>query len=167
MLGFATPAIIKEYAQEAIVFEPTDLSVDSFTSFGLKVRIQGDFSLDASRVAKKPVRDLGRFGTWILKAVKSRPSKARVYIPEYGNVLLGVAAIPSIFVDVRNGHTTHIDFISDLVPGDIDGIRLITNDWLEGRLGQVRLQGVAEIVFTSGIFSLGKTTITDSLVFQG
>lgn len=167
VLGFVTPAVVREYAKEAIVFKPTDLSVDSFTSSGLKVRVQGDFSLDASRVRKKPVRDLGCFGTWILKSVKSKPSTVRVYMPEYGNVLLGVAAVPSIDVDVRNGRITSIDFLSDLIAGDIDGIRQIANDWLEGRLGQVRLQGVVEVVLTSGIFSLGKTTLLESMVFQG
>lgn len=166
-LGFAAPAVVKEYAKEAIVFEPTDLSVDSFTSTGLKVRVQGNFLLNASKVQKKPVRDLGRFVTWIMRAVKSRPSNLRVYMPEYGNILLGVAVIPSITVDVRNGHTTHVDFLSDLVPGDIDGIRQIANDWLQGRLGQIRVKGVVELILSSGIFSLGKSTLSESLVLQG
>lgn len=167
LLGFAAPAVVKEYAKDAIVFEPTDLSIDSFTSSGLRVRIQGDFSLDASRVRKKSVRDLGRLGTWILQAVNSKPSEIRVFMPEYGNVLLGVAEVPSIAVDIRNGHTTHIDFLSDLVPGDVDGIRQILNDWLDGRLGQIRVQGVIEIKLESGIFSLGKAIISKSLVLQG
>lgn len=167
LLGFAAPAVVKEYAKDAIVFEPTDLSIDSFTSSGLRVRIQGDFSLDASRVRKKSTRDLGRLGTWILKAVNSKPSEIRVSMPEYGNILLGVAEVPSIAVDIRNGHTTHIDFLSDLVPGDVDGIRQILNDWLDGRLGQIRVQGVIEIRLESGILSLGKATISKSLVLQG
>src|SRR5271154_2165192 len=31
-LGFATPAIVEEYAKEALVIEPENLSIDSFTA---------------------------------------------------------------------------------------------------------------------------------------
>ena len=166
-LGFAAPAVMEEYAKEAVVFQPTDLSIDSFTSSGVRARIQGDFSLDASRVHKKPVRDLGRFGAWIAKAIESRPSEVKVYLPEYGNVLLGVAEVPPIVVDIRNGHTTHVDFLSDLVAGDVDGIRRIANEWLEGRLGQLRVKGSAKVGLKSGLFSFGTQSFSKSLVFKG
>lgn len=166
-LGFAAPAVMEEYAKEAMVFNPTDLSIDSFTSSGVRARIQGDFSLDASRVHKKPVRDLGRFGAWIAKAVESRPSEVRVYLPEYGDVLLGIAEVPVIVVDIRNGHTTHVDFLSDLAAGDVDGIRRIANEWLEGRLGQLRVQGITKVGLKSGLFSFGTQSFSKSLVFEG
>lgn len=166
VLGFVTPAVVQEYAKEAVIFEPTDLSIDSFTASGVKARVQGDFTLDASRVHKKPVRDLGRFGTWIVKAVESKRTKVKVYMPEYGDVLLGVADVPRIVVDVRNGHTTHVDFLSDLVAGDIDGIRRIASDWLDGRLGQLRVQGLADVELKSGIFNLGTQRISESVVFK-
>lgn len=166
-LGFAAPAVVEEYAKEAVVFEPTDLSIHSFTSSGVKARIQGDFTLDASRVHKKPVRDLGRFGTWIARAVEIKQSTVKVYLPEYGNVLLGTADVPRVVVDIRNGHTTHVDFLSDLVAGDIDGIRRIASDWFEGRLGQLRVQGIAEVGLKSGLFSLGTQKISQSLVLKG
>lgn len=166
-LGFAAPAVVEEYAKAAVVFEPTDLSIDSLTSMGVKARIQGDFTLDASRVHKKSVRDLGRFATWIAKAVESKQSTVKVYLPEYGNVLLGTADVPRVVVDIRNGHTTHVDFLSDLVAGDVDGIRRIGNDWLEGRLGQLRVQGVAEVGLKSGLFGFGTQIISQSLVFKG
>lgn len=166
-LGFAAPAVVEEYAKDAMVFRPTDLSIDSFTPSGVRARIQGDFTLDASRVHKKPVRDLGRFGTWLAKAVESKPSEAKVYLPEYGNVLLGTAEVPAIVVDIRNGHTTHVNFLSDLVAGDVDGIRRIANEWLEGRLGQLRVQGTAEIGLKSGLFNFGTQSFSKSLVFKG
>lgn len=166
-LGFAAPAVVEEYAKEAMVFEPTDLSIDSFTATGVKARIQGTFTLDASRVHKKPVRDLGRAGTWIAREVESGASKVQVYLPEYGNVLLGIANVPPIKVNIRNGHINYIDFLSDLEPGDIDGIRQIANDWLEGRLGQLRVKGVARLGLKSGLFSLGTQSISESLVFEG
>lgn len=167
VLGFAAPEIVEEYAKEAAVFNPVYLSIDSFTSSGVKARIQGDFAVDASRVHKKPVRDLGRFGTWIAQAVESKNSEMKVYLPEYGEVLLGTAYAPGIVVDIRNGHTTRVDFLCDLVAGDLDGIRAILNDWIEGRLGQLRVQGVAEVGLKSGLFSLGAYQFTRSLVFQG
>ena len=65
------------------------------------------------------------------------------------------------------GHTNVIDFLSDLEPGDIDGIRQIANDWLEGRLGQLRVQGKADFGLKSGIFHLGRQSISESLFFEG
>lgn len=166
-LGFAAPAVVEEYAKQAMVFEPTDLSVDSITSSGVKARVRGDFTMDAARVHKKPVRDLGRVGTWIAKAVESKPSKVDVYLPELGNVWLGTAFIPRVVVDVRNGHTTHIDFLTDLEPGDVNGIRSVAKDWIDGRLGQLRVQGRAEVGLKSGLFNLGTQSFSEALLFKG
>ena len=166
-LGFAAPAVVEEYAKEAMVFEPTDLSIDSLTSDGVRARVQGDFSLDALRVHKKPTRDLGRLGTWIARKVESRPSKVEVFLPEYDDLLLGTALVPSIVVDIRNGHTTHVDFITDLKAGSLDGIRRIANDWIDGRLTQLIVTGEAKVGLKSGLFSLGTQDIRQSLVFKG
>lgn len=166
-LGFAAPAVVEEYSKQAMVFEPTDLSIDSITSSGVRARIQGDFTMDASRVHKKPVRDLGRAGTWIAKAVESKPSNVEVYLPELGNVLLGTASVPRIVVDVRNGHTTHIDFITDLEPGDIEGIRRVAKDWVDSRLDQLRVRGQAKVDLKSGLFNLGTRSVSETMLFKG
>ncbi|KAL9024253.1 MAG: hypothetical protein Q9196_006649 [Gyalolechia fulgens] len=166
-LGFAAPEVAAQYAEEAMIFEPTDLSIDSFTSTGVRARIHGDFKMDASKVHKKSVRDLGRAGTWIARAVESKPTKVQVFLPEYGDVFLGSADVPSITVDIRNGHTTHLDFVSELTSGDLDGIRRIANDWFDGALSQLRVRGNADVSIHSGIFSLGKQTLTQEILFQG
>ena len=166
-LGFAAPEIVEEYAREAIVFEPTDLSVDLFTSTGVRARIRGDFTLDGARVQKKSVRDLGRAGTWIARAVESKQSKIKVFLPEYGNLLLGTADVPPIVVDIRDGHTTHLDFLSDLAAGDLDGIRRMANDWLEGRVGDLTVKGVAEVPLKSGIFGLGTQSLAETITIKG
>ena len=166
-LGFAAPAVVEEYAMEAMVFKPTDLSIDSFTSSGVKARIQGDFMLDASKVHKKPVRDLGRAGTWIARAVESKSSKVEVRLPEYDDIVLGTAVVPPMVVDIRNGHINHVDFLTDLEPGDVAGIRRIANDWIEGRLGELRVRGSAEVALKSGLFSLGTKRISEVLTFKG
>ena len=164
--GFFVPAIVEQYAKQAVVFEPTDLSVHSFTKSGIRARVQGDFRVDASRVTKKPVRDIGRFGTWIAREVETRPSIVEVSMPEL-DVILGSAKVPGIVVSVRNGQTTHVDFVTDLEPGQVDGIRRLANDWIEGRLGQLLVQGTAKVGLQSGIFPLGTQSITQSLVFEG
>ena len=166
-LGFAAPAVVEQYAKQAAVFEPTNLSIDSFTSSGVRARVQGDFTLDASRVRKKSVRDLGRAGTRLARAVECKRSKVNVFLPEYGDVLLGTADVPPIVVDIRNGHVTHLDFITELTAGDVDGIRRIAKDWLDGRLNQLRVEGTAKVDVKSGIFGLGTQTISKELVFKG
>jgi hypothetical protein len=164
--GFFAPAIVEQYAKQAVVFEPTDLSIDSFTATGVRARVQGRFKMDASRVENGPVRNIGRCGTWIAREAETRPSTVEVSMPEL-DVVLGTATIPGIVVNVRNDHTTHLDFVTDLEPGQIEGIRRLANDWIEGRLGQLRLQGTTKVSLRSGIFSLGTQTITQSLNFEG
>jgi hypothetical protein len=167
MAAFFVPAIVEAYAKESLVIEPTNLSIDSFTSTGVTARIQANFKTDASRVKNNAVRNLGRFGTWVVREVESKQSRVEVYLPEYGNILIGTAVVPRIVVDVRNGHTTAIDILTALEPGDLDGIRRVANDWLDGRLDQVRVMGKATVPLKSGLFSLGTQTITELLVFEG
>ena len=166
-LGFVAPAVMEEYAKEAMVFEPTNLSIDSFTTTGVRARIQGDFKLDGSRVQKKPVRDLGRAGTWIARKVESKQSKVEVFLPEYDDILLGTADVPPIVVDIIDGRTTHIDILSDLGAGDLDGIRRMASDWVEGRIGRLSVRGVANVPLKSGIFGLGTQSLTHTIVFNG
>jgi hypothetical protein len=165
--AFFAPAVVEEYAKEALVIEPTNLSIDSFTSTGVRARIQANFRMDASRVKNKDVRNIGRFGTWIARAVETKGTNVEVYLPELGNILVGTAAIPPITVDIRNGHTTAIDFLSDLQPGDIERMRQVANDWLEGRLGTLRILGKADVGLKSGLISLGTQSISESLEFEG
>lgn len=165
--AFFGPAIVEEYASQALVFKPTSISIDSFTPTGVRAKIQADFVLDASRVKNEAVRNIGRAGTWIARGIESEQTDVRVYLPELGNVLLGTAVVPGIPIDIRNGHVTKIAILTDLEPGEMDGIRRIANDWLEGRVGQVRLQAKAEIPLRSGIIPLGTHGIVESLVFEG
>ncbi|KAL2355592.1 hypothetical protein BJ546DRAFT_971070 [Cryomyces antarcticus] len=166
-LAFFAPAIVKEYAMQATTFEPTSLSIDSFTPTGVRARIEGDLTMDASRVKKKAVRDLGRFGTWVAKEVESGETDVEVTLPEYGNVVLGTATVPPIKISVRNGHTTHVNFLSDLQPGNVDGIRRVANDWLDGKLGQLRVQGKAKVPLKSGLLRLGDQSVAHSVVLEG
>lgn len=166
-LGFAAPAVVEEYAKEAMVFEPRGLSIESFTSSGLRARIQGDFALDGSRVRRKPVRDLGRAGTWIAKAVESKESEVKVYLPRYGNMLLGTAIVPPLEVSVRDGDTTHLDFVCELYAGDLDSLRTMVEEWIAGRVGSLDVRGIANVPLKSGVFNLGTQTLSQSIIFAG
>jgi hypothetical protein len=166
-LGFFVPAVMEEYAKESLVIEPTSLSIDSFTATGVRARIQVDFQLDASRVKKDSVRNIGRAGTWIAREVESGESIVQVYLPEYDNLLLGTAKVPKVVVNIRDGHTTHVDFLADLEPGELDGIRRLANDWLEGRLGQLRVQGQTNVDLKSGLIPLGTQNVSESFILEG
>jgi hypothetical protein len=167
LLGFFVPEVMEEYAMQAKEFELKSVSLPDFTSTGARARIQGTFQMNANRVKRKSVRDLGVFGTWIAREVRTEESEVTVSLPEYGEIILGTATIPSIKVNIRNGQKTDIDFLANLLPGDHDGIRKIADDWISGRLGQLRIQGDANVRLRSGILSLGKTIISQSMVFGG
>lgn len=167
IFAFAAPAVVKEYAQEAAVFKPTALSIDSTTQDGVRARVQGDFVMDARRVKKKPMRDFGRFMTWIAREVETSESDVDVYLPEYGNILVGNAHLPSIKVNIRNGHQTHVDFVTSLTAGDIKGLHSIARDWIEGRLARLSVRGKATLHLKSGIIGLGTQTLTDTVTFEG
>lgn len=167
MLGFLAKESIEEYSMQAADFKPTKLSMDGLTDHGAKVHIQGDFTMNASKVKKQSVRDLGRFGTWIAHEAETGPFDADVYLPEYGNVLIGTAKIPGVKVNIRNGHTTRVSFIATVQPGSPDGIRNVANDWIDGRLGQIRLKAKAQVPLKSGLINIGKQLVEQSIVFQG
>ncbi|KAJ5149505.1 hypothetical protein N7448_001083 [Penicillium atrosanguineum] len=166
LFAFAAPAVVKEYAQQAAVFKPTTLSIDSTTSEGVRARVQGEFVMDAGRVKSKSMRNFGRLATWIAREVETGESDVDVYLPEYGNVLVGNATVPSIKVNIRNGHHNQVDFLTDLKAGDIKGIHAVALDWMEGRLGRLSIKGRATIHLKSGLIGLGAQTITDTVTFE-
>jgi len=165
VFAFLAPNVVEEYATKAIVFEPTSMGIESFTSSGVRARIRGTFGMDASRVEKKTIRDFGRFGTWFAREAETGEAYVEVSLPEYGNIIIGTAAVPPVKVDIRNGHRTGVDFVTDLTPGDKEGIRRIANDWIEGRLGLLRVLGKARVPVKSGIFSLGTQTVKQEMTF--
>lgn len=167
IFAFATPAVVKQYAQEAAVFKPTTLSIDSTTPHGVRARVQGDFVMKPSRVKNKSVRDIGRFATWIAREVETSPCDVEVYLPEYGNVRVGNASVPAIKVNIQSSHINHVDFLTDLTAADIRGIHKIAMDWIEGRLGRLRIKGKATVHLKSGLFSLGTQVLSETIVFEG
>ncbi|KAK4895167.1 hypothetical protein LTR27_006776 [Elasticomyces elasticus] len=167
VFAFLAPSITESYAQQAAVFKPLELSIDSFTTHGVKARVKGHFYMDARRVEKKSVRDLGRFFTYIANQAETGESEVEVSLPEYGNLVLGTARVPAVWVSIRNGHTTMVDVVADLRPGDVGGIRKVAEDFIRGRLGQVRVLGKADVPIKSGLISLGKQRLVQEMIFAG
>ncbi|KAI0131270.1 hypothetical protein F4814DRAFT_405442 [Daldinia grandis] len=165
-LAFVVPQAIQEYAQQAAVIEPTNLSLESITANGVRARIQANFHLDGSRVGSNHVRRVGRAVTWVAAQLESEQAKVDVRIPKYDNVLLGSAIVPPLLINLRDGDVTQFDIVADILPGDPEGIRIIANEWFEGRLDELRLNGQADLRLKSGIVPLGTHAISESIVFE-
>lgn len=167
VLGFMIPPAVERYAKEAIVVEPTGLSLESLTSNGVRARIQVNLRLDGSRVKDIHSRRIGSFVTGAMRKFETEQTELQVRLPGYGHALLGTAIIPSLVVDVRNGYDNHMDFITDLSPGDTESIRSIVNEWLVGDLKQLKVTGSTAVQLKSGIFPLGTHDLKESLVIEG
>ncbi|KAK5636597.1 hypothetical protein RRF57_012309 [Xylaria bambusicola] len=167
VLAFIVPDAVQEYAQQAAVIEPTSLSIDSITTDGIRARIQANFQLDGSRVKNDNVRRIGKASTWVANQLGSDAAKIDVYVPDYDNILLGSATIPPLVVSLRDGVTTQFDFIADIHPGNVEGMRTIANDWLDGRLDKLRLNGKTDLNLKSGFVPLGTHTVSETLIFEG
>ncbi|KAI5918778.1 hypothetical protein F4810DRAFT_690511 [Camillea tinctor] len=166
VLAFILPQAVQEYTQQAAVLEPTSLSLDSITTDGIRARVQANFRLDASRVTNQHVRRMGRAATFVARQIESEKTKIDVSLPDYKNIVIGSAVIPPLLVNLRDGDVTQFDFVADINPGSLDGIRMIANEWLEGRLEWLRLKGDADVNLKSGILPLGMHTVSESLVFE-
>lgn len=166
VVAFFVPAAVEEYAKEAVVIEPTNLSLESITKDGVRARIQANFRLDRSKVQNEHVRRIGTAVTWIFRELGTDATKVQVYLPEYDNIMLGSAGIPPIALKI-NGDNTAIDFVADLVPGEAEGVRMIANEWLEGRLDNLRFLGTTNIKLRTGFIPLGTHSVSESLTFEG
>ena len=100
------------------------------------------------------------------RACRAGAMDAEVYLPEYGDVLVGTARIPGVKVNIRNGHTTHVSLVAVVEPGAPDGIRSVAHDYIDGRLKQLRLRAKAEVPVRSGLIRLGKQTVEKAMVFD-
>lgn len=166
--AFFVPAAVEEYAKEALVLEPTNLSLESITTDGVRARIQANVRLDGQRVKNDNVRRIGRATTWLVRQLGTEHTRVQVYLPDYNDILIGSAAIPPLTVDIVDGKNNAIDFVANLIPGDAEGVRTIANEWLEGRLDVLRVWGKAEIPLrAAGFLPLGTHSISEYLSFEG
>lgn len=167
LCGFLVPGAVKQYAESAAVLEPTSLSVESITSDGVRARVQANFRLDGSKVENVNAQRIGRIATGIMRKLETKETRVNVYLPYYNNSLLGSALVPPIVIDLVDGHNTEMDFVTDIIPGEAEDLRKIANNWLEGKLDQLKVTGSATVSVKSGIFPLGSHDVVESLVFEG
>lgn len=167
LFGFLVPPAVKEYAENAAIIEPTGLSVESITPEGIRARIRANFRLDGSRVQDENARRIGRIATSIMRKIETLETTLDVFAPHYGNARLGSAVLPPISLDLVDGHTTVIDFVADLNPGDAESVRAIVNDWLQGKLDHIKVTGSTALSLKSGFLPLGTHDVVESMVFEG
>lgn len=167
VLGFVVPPAVQEYVENAVVLEPTDLSVESLTADGVRARVKGTFKLDGSRVQDDNARRIGRIATGIMRQLGTEETKLRLHLPHYDNALVGSAMLPPITLRLVDGQVTNLDFVADFVPGDTETARKIVNEWLQGKLHQLKVTGATALSLKSGIFPLGTHDISESMVFEG
>jgi hypothetical protein len=161
------PDAVEEYAKQAAVVEPTNLSLESITTNGIRARIQANVRLDGSRVKDERTRRIGQVVTWLVGGIQTEQTAIRVHLPDYSNALLGTATVPGLSVALIDGQNNAMDFVAELLPGDAEGIRDIANEWLEGRLDNLKVRGEADLHLKSGIFPLGTHTVSQLLTFEG
>ncbi|KAJ4209386.1 hypothetical protein NW767_001292 [Fusarium falciforme] len=166
VLGFLVPPAVKEYAEKAAVLEPTNLSIENITTDGIRARIRANVYLDGSRVDNLNSRRIGKAVTGIMRKLETKETTVRVYLPDYAEALAGTAVIPPLVVDVVNGHNNALDFVAEVSPGKAEDIRKIANDWLDGKLKQLKVVGKTQVHLKSGIFPLGTHDVAESMVFE-
>ncbi|KAK2600156.1 hypothetical protein QQS21_005101 [Conoideocrella luteorostrata] len=166
-LGFVVPPAVQQYVEDAVVLEPTDLSVESLTADGVRARVKATFKLDGSRVQDDNVRRIGRAATSIMRQLGTEETKLRVHLPHYGDALIGTALLPPIILKLSDGQVTNLDFVTEFAPGDTETARKVVNEWLQGNLHQLKVTGATALSLKSGVFPLGIHDITESMVFEG
>lgn len=167
VLAFVIPDVVQEYAKQAAVVEPTNLSLESITANGIRARIQATLRLDASRVRSDDVRRLGRAATFVANQLGIQETRVDVYLPDYDNILLGAAVVPPLVINLRDGRPTRFDFVTEISAGDVEAFRAVANEWLDGRLDRLRLRGKADLSLKSGIIPLGTHVVSELLVVEG
>lgn len=165
--GFLAPPAIQKYVEGSAVLEPTGLSVESITPEGIRARVQANFRLDGSRVRDENARRIGRFATSIMRKIETLETKLNVFVPDYGNALMGSCVVPPISLDLVDGHNTEIDFVADFNPGDAESLRAIINDWLQGKLDRIKVTGSTALSLKTGFLPLGTHDVVESMVFEG
>ena len=166
-LCFLIPAAAQRYAQDAVALDINSVGVDSFTDRGVKVAVQAKVDVHARRVKGWGVRTLGRIGTFVVGSVRVKDFDVRVHLPDYDNALVGTAQVPGMTIDIRNGHTTNLNFVADTQPGSVDTIRLLANDYLSGNLNSVKVLGEVDLRIKEWFMFVNPGRMTRELVLKG
>jgi hypothetical protein len=168
LLGFFVPDAVQTYAVQAATVD-LEKVIPEFTDSGVRARIRASFSMRSENVESGSIRRLGVLGTWLAREVEtSGESKVEVTLPEYGKAILGTAVVPPLKVRVIDGETTHLDFVSDLIPpSSVDPLRGLFDDWVQGKLDHVKVAGDVHISLRSGVIRLPSSHIFQAILISG
>lgn len=150
-----------------MAFDINSIGVDSFTDKGVKLAVQAKINVDARRVKSWGVRTLGKIGTYVVGHVTVKEFDVRARLPDYDNAVVGTARVPGMTIDIRNGHTTSLNFVTDTQPGSVDTIRLLANDYLSGDLSSIKVMGEVDLRIRKWFLSVNPGRMTREIVLEG
>ncbi|KAJ6785770.1 hypothetical protein PWT90_06615 [Aphanocladium album] len=166
VLGYLVPPAVQTYIEKAVVLEPTGLSLDSISFTGIRARVQGNFRMDATRVEDDTARRIGRIAMSIMRTVGAEQTHIKLYVPGYGDAMVGSAIVPPLDLNLVDGHNTFIDVVADLKLGDNASIKKIVNDWLTGKISELEVKTATALQLKSGMIPLGTHDIVESMVLE-
>lgn len=167
VLGFLVPPTVQRYVEQALVLEPTSLQVESLGADEVRARVGAQLRLDGSRVEEMNTRRVGRLVTAILRRLGTGETRIGVHLPQYDEALLGTAVLPSLSLDLVDGHKNELDFVATLMPGDAEAIRKLANDWLKGQLDRLQLSATAALHLRAGFLPLGTHDVVELFMVEG
>ncbi|TQV91477.1 pre-rRNA processing protein [Cordyceps javanica] len=166
VLGFLVPPAIQTYIEKAVVLEPTGLSLDSISFTGIRARVQGNFRMDPARVEDDTARRIGRIAMRIMRTVAAEQTHIKLYVPGYGDAMVGSAVVPPLDLNLVDGQNTFIDVVTDMKLGDNASIKKIVNDWLTGKISELEVKTATALQLKSGFIPLGTHDIVESMVLE-
>jgi len=169
--------LAKSFVTQATIINIKSVSLDSLSSNSkaVNIRVKASFGFDASRVEKSSVRNIGRLATGIVRKVYiGDDSTVELALPDYSDENLArVMLVDGLEVDVRDGRMNELEFVSEVMPGsdeqEVENVAKRLVDEIVGGKGmdRLRVKGDANVGLKSGIFSLRKQRIQQTLVLDG
>ncbi|OAA71185.1 hypothetical protein ISF_01736 [Cordyceps fumosorosea ARSEF 2679] len=166
VLGFLVPPAVQTYIEKAVVLEPTGLSLDSISFTGIRARVQGNFRMEPARVEDPTARRIGRIAMRVMRSVAAEQTHIKLYVPGYGDAMVGSAVVPPIDLNLIDGQNTFIDVVTDMKLGDNASIKKIVNDWLTGKISELEVKTATALQLKSGFIPLGTHDVVESMVLE-
>ncbi|KAK7205302.1 hypothetical protein BZA70DRAFT_277811 [Myxozyma melibiosi] len=157
------------YAKQSINLNLTSVSIVQMSSNGIHTHVVGEISFNSSRVQDRTTRAVGRIATLIMRKAETKETTMDIsHVDESGHpITIGQASVPNIVVDIRDGHTTPIDFISTVKDvAAISDIAKLVEEYLHGELNGAVFRGDVDLPLRSGILPLGTHHVAHDVHLQ-
>ncbi|TGZ80444.1 hypothetical protein EX30DRAFT_307729 [Ascodesmis nigricans] len=166
-LGFTIPTAAERYAEEAAAVKLGGVSVQGFTPKGVNLRVLVDVDVDADRVKNFDARIIGRFGGFLFRKASTDNMNVRLYLPAYGDDLAVQVSVPPIDVNIRNGHSTALNFTTYVELAKMGTVMALVKDALMNKLEVVDVRAETTVKAKAGWFALPEQEITKTLRVDG